>query len=85
MHKRSGFNLLIDIQERIQGKGAGYERWAKVYNLKQISETFLFMREQHIESFEDLYAKAEAAIERFNGLNDQIKSAESRIVSNLAL
>ena len=85
VHKRPGFNLLIDIQERIQGKGAGYERWAKVYNLKQISETFLFMREQHIESFEDLYAKTEAAVERFNGLNDQIKSAESRMAANLAL
>ena len=85
VHKRPGFNLLIDIQERIQGKGAGYERWAKVYNLKQISETFLFMREQHIESFEDLYAKSEAAVERFNGLNDQIKSAESRMAANLAL
>ena len=29
-------NLIIDIQERMaQGKGPAYERWAKVYNLKQ--------------------------------------------------
>ena len=29
-------NLLVDIQEKLQaGKGAGYARWAKVFNLKQ--------------------------------------------------
>ena len=27
-------NLIIDIQHRmVQGKGPGYERWAKIYNL----------------------------------------------------
>lgn len=85
VHQRPGFNLLIDIQERIQGKGVGYERWAAVYNLKQISETFLFIREQHIENFEDLYAKTEAAVGRFNELNDRIKSAEAQMAANLAL
>ncbi len=85
VHEKPKFNLLIDMQERIQGKGAGYERWAKVYNLKQISETFLFMREQHIESFEDLYAKTEEAVARFNELNDTIKTAESKMAANLAL
>lgn len=28
-------NLLVDIQAKLQAeKGAGYERWAKVFNLK---------------------------------------------------
>lgn len=36
-HKKKEFDLLIDIQKKIQeGKGAGYTRWAKVYNIKQI-------------------------------------------------
>ena len=31
-------SLIIDIQERMaQGKGPAYERWAKVYNLKQMA------------------------------------------------
>ena len=85
-HEKPRFNLLIDIQQRMQqGKGAGYERWAKVYNLKQMSETFLFMREHHIESFEDLYEKTDAAVARFNSLNDTIKTAESKMAANLAL
>lgn len=29
-------NLIIDIQTRLQGKGPAYERWAKVFNLKQM-------------------------------------------------
>ena len=80
------FNLLIDIQERIrQGKGAGFARWAKVYNLKQMSETLLFMREKDITSFENLYEKTDRALARFNGLNERIKEAESRMSENLAL
>jgi len=55
IHEKPQFNLLIDIQERMKTKGPGYQRWATVYNLKQMSETFLFMREHHVESFEDLY------------------------------
>lgn len=32
------FDMLIDIQDIIaKGKGPGYERWAKVHNIKQIS------------------------------------------------
>ena len=85
-HEKPRFNLLIDIQQRMQqGKGAGYERWVKVYNLKQMSETFLFMREHHIESFEDLYEKTDAAVARFNSLNDTIKTAESKMAANLVL
>ena len=85
-HEKPRFNLLIDIQQRMQhGKGAGYERWAKVYNLKQMSETFLFMREKHIESFEDLYEKTDAAVARFNDVSSRIKAAESQMAANLAL
>ncbi|MBR0392342.1 MAG: relaxase/mobilization nuclease domain-containing protein, partial [Oscillospiraceae bacterium] len=85
-HEKPRFNLLIDIQQRMQqGKGVGYERWAKVYNLKQMSETFLFMREKHIESFEDLYEKTDAAVARFNDVSSRIKAAESQMAANLAL
>ena len=37
-------NLLVDIQAKLQaGKGAGYARWAKVFNLKQK----LFLQQLH--------------------------------------
>ena len=32
-------NLLVDIQAKLQaGKGVGYTRWAKVFNLKQMAQ-----------------------------------------------
>ena len=66
-------------------KGTGYQRWATVYNLKQMSETFLFMREHHVESFEDLYRMTDEAVSKFNDLNGQIKSAEAAMAANLAM
>lgn len=48
------FNLVIDIQSKLKSKGAGYQRWASVYNLKQMSKTLLFLRDHKIESMEQL-------------------------------
>lgn len=48
------FNLVIDIQSKLQSKGIGYQRWASVYNLKQMSKTLLFLRDHKIESMEQL-------------------------------
>ena len=40
------FNMLIDIQAKLQsGKGGGYERWAKVFNLKQMAQTLNYLSE----------------------------------------
>ena len=37
-------DLIIDIQNRLaQGKGPAYERWAKVYNLKQMAAALLYL------------------------------------------
>lgn len=38
-------NLIIDIQSKLQGKGPGYERWAKVFNLKQMAAALAFLQE----------------------------------------
>ena len=38
----SNVNLLVDIQAKMQaGKGKGYERWAKVFNLKEAAKTLI--------------------------------------------
>ena len=58
-------NLLVDIQAKLQaGKGAGYARWAKVFNLKHYAE---------------LAEKAAAATAQHNELSAQIKAAEKRM------
>ena len=42
-------NLLVDIQAKLQaGKGAGYVRWAKVFNLKQMAQTVNYLTEHNL-------------------------------------
>lgn len=74
------FDLLINIQEKLrQGKGGGYERWAKVFNLKQISQALLFLHEHGIRDLETLNEKTTQATSRFTELSKSIKDAEKRL------
>ena len=73
-------NLLVDIQAKLQaGKGAGYARWAKVYNLKQMAKTMNFLMEHSLLEYAELEEKAAAATARYNELSAQIKKAERRM------
>ena len=81
-------NLLVDIQAKLQaGKGPGYERWAKVFNLKQIAQTINFLTENDLLEYSELKKKAAAATARFNELSAQIKAAETRMaeIGNLKM
>ena len=75
--------LLVDIEAAIRaGKGPGYERWAKVFNLKQLSQAVIYLKEHGDMSHEDLLEKAAAATARFNELSGQIKELELRMTAN---
>lgn len=78
--KEQPFQLLVDIQAKLaEGKGGGYERWAKKYNLKEMSKTLIFLQEQKIGSADDLKERADAALSRYHKLGDSIKAAEKRM------
>ncbi|NBK19205.1 relaxase, partial [Anaerotruncus sp. 1XD42-93] len=73
-------NLLVDIQEKLQaGKGAGYARWAKVFNLKQMAQTMNYLTEHGLLEYAVLEEKAATATARHNELSAQIKAAETRM------
>ena len=73
-------NLLIDIQERMrQGKGPAYERWAKVYNLKQMAAALQYLKEHQLFEYNDLAAKTDAATERFHTLAGDIQQTEAEL------
>ena len=73
-------NLLVDIQAKIQaGKGPGYERWAKIFNLKQMAQTINFLTENNITDYETLIKKTKAATDRYHELSQQIKDLEKRM------
>lgn len=72
--------LLIDIQDKIkEGKGAAYEKWAKVFNLKQAAKTLIFLQENGIDSYEDLKKKASSSSGSFSALNKKIRDTELRM------
>ena len=73
-------NLLVDIQAKLQaGKGPGYERWAKTFNLKQMAHTLNYLSENNLLSYEALSEKATEASARFHALSAQIKATEKRM------
>ncbi len=73
------FNLVIDIQSKLQSKGKGYERWATVYNLKQMSKTLLFLRDHEIETTEQLQQLTAEKNAKRNQLLTSIRSSEKRL------
>ena len=79
----SKIGLLVDIEAAIRtGKGPGYERWAKVFNIKQLSQAVIYLKEHGDMSYADLQAKIDAATTHFNELATQIKDLESQMTSN---
>ena len=77
---RREFDMLLDIQEIIaKGKGAGYERFAKIYNIKQVSKALLFLQEHDCREYEELAKRASGAADRFAEISAQIKSTEARM------
>ena len=73
-------NLLVDIQAKLQaGKGAGFERWAKVFNLKQMAQTLNYLSENNLMNIEDLTAKTDAAIARVHEMQVTIRETEKRM------
>ena len=73
-------NLLVDIQAKLQaGKGAGYARWAKVFNLKQMAQTMNYLTEHGLLQYSNLVSKAESATAKYNDLAARIQAAEKRM------
>ena len=70
----------MDIQAKLRaGKGVGYERWAKVFNLKQMAQTVNYLTEHNLLEYDALAAKTASATARYNEFSAQIKAAEKRL------
>ena len=76
--KEDGFQLLIDLTAK-QGRGTGYQRWAKRFNLKEMSKTLIFLQENKLTSLDELNGRANAAVKRFHELQEMIRAADSRM------
>ena len=75
-------SLMVDIQEKLRaGKGAGYQRWATGFNLKQMAQTMNYLSEHKLFDYKSAVLKKTAAAQppRYNELSTQIKAAEKRM------
>ena len=73
-------DMLVDIQAKLaEGKSMGYARWAKRYNLKEMSKTLIFLQEHKIGSIKEMQERVDAATARYHELGDSIKAAEARM------
>ena len=78
--KEQSFHLLVDIQSKFsEGKSEGYARWAKRYNLKEMSKTLIFLQENKIGSIEEMQERVNAATAQYHELGNSIKAAEQRM------
>ena len=77
--------LVVDIENSIKaGQSAGYERWAKLHNLKQAAKTMNFLTENKIEYYSDLESKIADIMTAHDAAAKAVKEVEIRL-SDLSL
>ena len=80
LSKDEKISLLIDVQKKIQeGKGVGYEKWAKQFNLKQTAKTLSFLSDMGINSYRDLNSAHEKLHDDYDTLRLKIRSIDERM------
>ena len=79
-------NLLVDIEAQLRaGKGPGYERWAKRFNIKQMAQTLNYLTENGLLDYHDLKKKSQQAEARCNALSSAVKATEAKLAENAVL
>lgn len=77
--------LAVDIENSIKAQqSAGYERWAKLFNLKQAAKSLNFLTENKIEYYSDLENKIADLSAVFTETQEAVKEVEKRM-SDLSL
>ena len=78
--KQDSVQRMVDREaKRAEGKGAGYDRWAAVHNLKQMAATMSIYEESGFASPEELEAALAAASAELNSVHAELKAVESTL------
>ena len=73
-------NLLIDIQSKMQqARSPGYERWASVFNLKEMAKTLNFLQEHGLLAYGDLESACDVAVQKYREFADRTKANSERM------
>ena len=61
--------LMIDIEKKMrEGKGRGYQVWAERHNLDAVSQSIIYLKENGINSYEELMSRIADGTKRRNQL-----------------
>ena len=78
--KQDGVQRLVDIEQKMaEGKGRGYERWAKIHNLKQAAKTLSVYQQYGFTSPEQLEAAVDTAYQEMRQTSGELKALETKL------
>ena len=84
--KSDRIGKLIDIQAKLkQGKGIGYERWAKKHNLKAMAQTLILLQENGLLNEDALNQRIAELDTKFHESLTVVKDLEGRMKANKEL
>ena len=71
---------LVDIERKMaEGKGKGYEHWAKIHNIKQMAKTLNVYQQYGFTSPEQLEAAFDTAYEEMRQTSGELKTLETKL------
>ena len=81
--KQDTIGKLIDIQAKLAaGKGTGYERWAKKYNLKAMAQTLILLQEKDLLNEDALNQRIAELETKYHDALAVVKDLEGRMKAN---
>ena len=84
--KQDAIRKPIDIQAKLkQGKGIGYERWAKKHNLKAMAQTLILLQEKGLLNEDALDQRITELDTKFHDSLAVVKDLEGRMKANKEL
>ena len=84
--KTTNLAKLIDIQAKLtEGKGIGYEHWAKKFNLKAMSQTLILLQEKDLLNEDDLNQRITELETKYHDSLAVVKDLEGRMKFNKEL
>ena len=84
--KSDRIGKLVDIQAKLkQGKGIGYERWAKKYNLKAMAQTLILLQEKGLLDEDALDQRIEELQTQYDSAKEVVLDLETRMAENKKL
>lgn len=83
MSQDKKIQLAVDFEAAVHsGKGPGFERWAKLFNMKQGSKAVAYLQEHGLTSYADLEALNDELTHKSNTLRKEVRLLDDTIQEN---